>query len=119
MGRSPSARRLGVLPHHAKRVRIMSQPAYPGDLPAAQVAARLAEAAKDAHHTFWPDSISLLQAGTIEWARLLGHRQVTDSYLLALAVGNKGRLVTFDARVDIAAVPGARSLNLVVLQQAV
>ena len=96
-------------------IRIMSQPAYPGALPAAQVAARLAEATQHAQHAFWPDSISLLQEGVISWDRLLGHRQVTDGYLLALAVGNGGRLATFDQRIDVLSAPGATSRNLVVL----
>jgi len=96
-------------------IRIMSQPAYPGAIPAAQVAARLAEAAQHGQHAFWPDSLSLLQPGAIDWSRMLGHRQVTDSYLLALAVSNKGRLVTFDARVAINAVPGAQRRHLLVL----
>lgn len=57
---------------------IMSQPAYPGALPVAEVAARLAEATQHEAHHFWPDDISLLAPGVIDWQRVLGHRQVTD-----------------------------------------
>lgn len=96
-------------------IRIMSQPAYPGSLPAAQVADRLAAAAADASHVFWPDDINLLQAGLIDWQRVLGHRQITDNHLLALAVRHAGRLVTFDARVSLAAVRGAKARHLLVL----
>lgn len=96
-------------------IRVMSQPAYPGAFPAAEVAARLSEAASDPSHVFWPDDISLLQAGVLDWQRVLGHRQVTDNYLLALAVRHHGRFVTFDARINAAAVPGARGEHLVVL----
>jgi predicted nucleic acid-binding protein len=28
----------------------------------------------------------------------MGHKQITDAYLLALAVHHRGRLVTFDSR---------------------
>jgi len=42
------------------------------------------------------------------WGEVLGHRQVTDAYLLALAVEHGGRFVTFDARVALQTVFGAR-----------
>jgi uncharacterized protein len=96
-------------------IRIMSQPAYPGALAAAQVAQRLSEAAAHEAHVFWADSLSLLQPKVVDWRRVLGHRQVTDNYLLALAVHNGGRFVTFDARVDLSAVHGASAEHLVVL----
>ena len=96
-------------------IRIMSQPAYPGALAAAAVAARLAEAAAHGSHHFWPDDISLLAPGAIAWSRVLGHRQVTDNYLLALAVRHLGRFVTFDSRVQLDAVAGAEPQHLVVL----
>lgn len=54
-------------------------------------------------------------AGTIAWARVLGHRQVTDNSLLALAVRHQGRFVTFDSRVQLDAVAGAQPQHLVVL----
>lgn len=96
-------------------IRIMSQPAYPGALAAADVAGRLAEAIQHDSHRFWPDDVSLLAPATIDWQRVLGHRQVTDNHLLALAVRHKGRFVTFDARVQRAAVAGAKPAHLVVL----
>ena len=39
-------------------IRIMSQPAYPAPLPAAAVAARLAEAVTGPDHQFWPDDLN-------------------------------------------------------------
>ena len=80
-------------------VRIMSQPAYHGALPAAQVAARLTEAASSPEHEFWPADVNLLGVGLYDWSRVLGHRQVTDIYLLSLAVRHGGRLVTLDRRI--------------------
>lgn len=96
-------------------VRIMSQPNYPAALPASQVAERLAEASAGAEHAFWPADVDLLGNGVLEWRRMLGHRQVTDAYLLALAVRHGGRLVTLDRRIDPAVVRGARPDQLVVL----
>ena len=80
-----------------------------------RLAGRLAEATQHSSHGFWPDDVSLLTPGVIDWHRVLGHRQVTDDYLLALAVRHGGRFVTFDARVQLAAVAGAKPADLVVL----
>jgi predicted nucleic acid-binding protein len=76
---------------------------------------RLAEAARGPAHAFWPDDLSLLDDGVLDWTRVLGHRKVTDNYLLALAVRHGGRFVTFDARIDTEAVQGAAASHLVVL----
>ena len=46
---------------------------------------------------------------------ILGPNQITDVYLLGLAVKNGGRLVTFDRGVPIKAVRGAEARHLVVL----
>lgn len=46
---------------------------------------------------------------------LLEHRQVTDVYLLALAVKHGGRFVTFDRRIVLDTVKGARAENLAIL----
>jgi toxin-antitoxin system PIN domain toxin len=72
-------------------VRMMAQPAYPNTQPAQQVAARLAEACDHPSHAFWPQEISLLQEGLIRWESILGPRQITDAYLLALAVAFPSR----------------------------
>lgn len=96
-------------------VRIMSHPGYPGALPAAQVAERLTEATTDPEHAFWPADISLMTPDILEWSHVLGSRQITDVYLLALAVQNAGRFVTFDKRINPIAVIGAEPENLLVL----
>ncbi|MCR4304889.1 MAG: VapC toxin family PIN domain ribonuclease [Gallionella sp.] len=96
-------------------IRIMSQPNYPSALPVGQVAERLAEASASADHLFWPADVSLLENGVVEWQRMLGHRQVTDAYLLSLAMRHGGRLVTLDRRIDFDAVRGAQPDQLIVL----
>jgi predicted nucleic acid-binding protein len=93
----------------------MSQPAYPGSLPASSVAARLGAAMSTRWHAFWPDSISLVDGATVDWDGVLGSRQVTDVYLLALAVRNEGRLVTFDRGVPLRVVAGASARHLAVI----
>ena|ERR1019366_5392657 len=73
---------------------------------------RLGEALAHRRHQFWPDSLSLLDAGRLRWDRVLTSRQITDAYLLALAVARKGHLVTFDRGISVDAVPGAAKNNL-------
>ena len=96
-------------------LRIMAQPAYPQALPLAAVAQRLGQAAATPAHLFIADDYSLLDADSLHWPQLLGHRQVTDAYLLGLAVRHGCRFVSFDARVNLAAVPGAKAEHLWVL----
>ncbi|MYF89438.1 MAG: PIN domain-containing protein [Boseongicola sp. SB0676_bin_33] len=95
-------------------LRVMAQPGYPHRIPPSLVAERLREATSTSHHRFWPDSVSLLDANTVDWSRIIGPRQITDIYLLALAVAHGGRFVTFDARIAPEMVPGGKeSLCLV------
>lgn len=96
-------------------VRIISQPRYPSPVPVAQAMARLARAAGTSSHEFWPCSVSLLNDRVIERERVLGPRQVTDVYLLALAVAHGGRFATFDQSVPLTAVRGARPEHLSIL----
>ena len=96
-------------------IRILSLTNYPNPQPPAAVAQRLAQALAGAHHEFWPDSLSLLEPRRLAWEHVLGSRQVTDAYLLALAVQHGGRLVTFDRGISGAAVPGATKRHLVTL----
>lgn len=96
-------------------VRIMSQPRYPSPVTPAVVADLLEQACATPHHEFWPCDISLLDRGVVDRQRLHSPRQVTDAYLLALAVHRAGRFVTFDHSVATSAVPGATTGALTVL----
>lgn len=44
-------------------------------------------------HEFWADTLDYTQ---IAWTGVLGHRQVTNAYLAAIARDRGGRLATFD-----------------------
>jgi hypothetical protein len=96
-------------------LRILSLPGYPNPQPTAQVAQRLATAMADRSHLFWPDDVSLLDKGRLRWDRVLGPRQLTDLYLLTLAVRHDGTFVTLDQAIDPAAVPGATPEHLTVI----
>jgi toxin-antitoxin system PIN domain toxin len=96
-------------------VRIMSHPSYPNALPVQAVMKRLADACEEDVHEFWSDEVSLLNPNVVDSTRIHGPRQLTDIYLLALAVEQEGRLVTFDTGVPLAVVRKATADNLVVL----
>ena len=96
-------------------VRIMSNPSYPNALPVQAVMKRLADACEEDVHEFWSDEVSLLNPNVVDSTRIHGPRQLTDIYLLALAVEQEGRLVTFDAGVPLAVVRKATADSLVVL----
>ncbi len=96
-------------------VRIISQPRYPSPVPPAAAIEVLAAARASRYHTFWPCDVSLLDEQVVDRSRLHGSRQVTDAYLLALAVAHDGRFVTFDRSLFLASVHGATQEHLTVL----
>ncbi|MEX1023335.1 MAG: TA system VapC family ribonuclease toxin [Dehalococcoidia bacterium] len=53
----------------------------------------LSEIASDPRHEFWPDALSYTDVPLNE---VMGHRQVTDAYLTALARSHRTRIATFD-----------------------
>jgi hypothetical protein len=59
--------------------------------------------------------LSLRDDTRVDFSRVQGHQQVTDLYLLALAVHHGGRLVTFDRSIALSSVRGARPDHLMVL----
>jgi len=65
-------------------------------------------------HEFWPDDVTLFHTQLVDTARLLDSAQVTDTYLLALAIAHGGKLATFDRHlVTDAVVNGATALHLI------
>ena len=76
---------------------------------------RLIDAGSSSLYEFWPDDLSLLDAGVVDSSRIHGPRQLSDVYLLALAVRRKGHFVTFDTSVPLDAVKGARKSHIVIL----
>lgn len=97
-------------------VRVVSHPRYPGQGTSLRDAvARLAEIRQSPDHVFWQDSVSVCEADRFQPTYIQGHRQLTDVYLLGLAVANRGRLVTFDRSVPLRAVAGAQPQHLEIL----
>ena len=95
-------------------IRILSNPAYPNAIPAAQVAERLAEAAQHPAHAF--GRMPSACCNRIAWRGPAAERPPSDGCLPAGAGGRPGRAVGYlDRGVPWAAVRGARFQHLVVL----
>lgn len=96
-------------------IRVLSHPSYIGRRTTVGDAIdRLARLTATEDHVFWPDAVSICK-GIVDAKHVAGHRQITDSYLLALAVHNGGRLATFDRSIPLAAVAGADDEHLAVI----
>ena len=93
----------------------MSNPGYPNPLPVKAVIEHLAEACDQNIHEFWADEVSLLNSDLVDSTRIHGPRQLTDIYLLALAVQRGGRLVTFDTGIPLSAVKKATTQKVLIL----
>lgn len=96
-------------------LRIMSQAAYGNPQPLSLLVRMLQHSTATPHHVLWSDDISLLEVAHFQHRHLHSSRQLTDVYLLALAVHHGGRLVGFDQRIPLNAVRGATTEHLVVL----
>ena len=86
-------------------VRVLSHPSYPNRPGDAVVTLDILRqfCAADGHR-FWGADVSIrdvLRPGAV-----ITHAQVTDAFLLGLAVRHGGKLATFDQRIPAAAVPG-------------
>lgn len=95
----------------------MSQPSYPSGIKQINdVTEKLRQATCHVSHHFLSDNISLTDINVVNWRYIQGHRQITDVYLLALAVQHQARFVSFDQRIDIHSVQGATPEHLVILK---
>ena len=94
-------------------IRIASHRSYPnspGDVPVVIAILRQFLALKG--HLFWSANISFLDLVLTD--ALVPHSQITDIYLLGLAIGNGGKLATFDQRINCRLVQGGKeSIELI------
>ncbi len=91
----------------------MSHASYPNPLRVGEIVDRLAEATATSLHAFWADDVSLLDPDVADRTRIHGPRQVTDVYLLALAVRHSGVFASFDRSIPVSAVRGATREHVV------
>lgn len=98
-------------------IRVLGSPSYSrvATLPIQQVRDRLRLACETLDHVFWPDDVSLRDETLFNFDRVQGHNQLTDMYLLGLAVRHRGRFVTFGQAIGLQCVRGASANHLVLL----
>lgn len=90
-------------------VRIVGHPKYPNSPgPPSIVLRSLAAIRGLPGHKFWNDDISIADEAFFASELLSSHSRVTDSYLLALAHANGGRLATMDQKLATEVVSGGR-----------
>ena len=96
-------------------LRIIGNPGYPGSPGSPAMALPLLQRFRAvAGHIFWSDDLSLLTSSVVDATQIRTSAQLTDTYLLALAVTKGGRLATFDRRLSTAAVAGgAAALEII------
>jgi len=96
-------------------VRIYGNPNYPEGPGHPAGAVQILSAIRGLpQHVFIPDSISIADTTFIPTTAGMGHQQLTDLYLLALAVAHSATFVTFDRRIDPSSVIGGRD-SLVII----
>jgi len=89
-------------------VRIIGNPAYPNSAGSANAALTTLRGLVRAlpGHRFLSDEISIRDTFAIPDFRGITPRQLTDYYLLALAVHRRAKFLTFDRGIDPGRIPG-------------
>ena len=96
-------------------IRILSNPSFSSDAVTPQQALKILVAnLKHPSHQFWPDDVSFAEAVEPMQKQMVGHQQVSDAYLLGLALHRKAKLATMDRGV-LALVPKEKQASVVVL----
>ena len=81
-------------------VRISSNPKFiDGAVSPQEAISLLTKATASKHHEFWVDDIEVGEGNALPLTHLIGHRQVTDLYLIGLAMEHKAKLATLDSGV--------------------
>ena len=97
-------------------VRVLCNPGYGAAVTRpAELVERLRKFCAGPSHVFWPAAVSLTDTGFFNPALIRGHRQLTDVYLLGVAVHSGGRLATFDRTIPLGAVRSATRSRLAVI----
>jgi hypothetical protein len=96
-------------------VRIVSSASFTKNAPKIGDALRLLHLnLAQPNHEFWPDDVTVPQSLDRLGISLQGHRQITDAYLLGLAIHHKGRLATFDRSIAALLPEGKRKTDWIV-----
>jgi len=96
-------------------VRLLTNPAVARTAVSPMEAiAVLEENTQTPHHEFWSNDISFMKAVAPLISGLQRYRQITDAYLLGLAIHRKGKLATFDTSIASLLPVGKRKSDWIV-----
>jgi uncharacterized protein len=96
-------------------LRIVGHPRYPNGSSTPRAAFAFLESVCNAPgHAFWTDSVSLLNNSLFPLAVFPSSDQLTDVYLLGLAVSHGGKLATLDRRINAKAVADGQKALVVI-----
>lgn len=97
-------------------VRIVSNPAFSRDaVTPREASGLLAVNTAAADHAFWVDDLPFAAASAFAGPRLAGHQQVTDAYLVGLAVRRGGVLATLDEGIAALTLPRSAERKSIVV----
>jgi toxin-antitoxin system PIN domain toxin len=96
-------------------VRLVSNPSFSRNAASPiEAVSLLEENTQTPYHEFWADNIPYAEAVAPFGLTLSGHQQITDAYLLGLAMHRKGRLATFDRSIAALLPEGKRKADWIV-----
>ena len=96
-------------------IRIVGHPKYPNTPGSPAAVVEIVRTFRNMPgHVFWPEDISLTDQRLFDAQAILTPHEVTDNYLLGLAVAKDGTLATLDRRLSpIAVINGKAALHLI------
>jgi hypothetical protein len=101
-------------------VRVASNPAITRDAPSPADTVKILQAnLQHPGHVFWPDDLDVPASLSLVGTRLQGYRQITDAYLLGLAIHRKVKFATLDRSVTSLMADGNKSGRVVELSRAI
>jgi predicted nucleic acid-binding protein len=96
-------------------LRVISNPSYLNVVTVAEAASLLHAAITNTNHRRLDQSVSLLDSDRFLPSKLVSHRQITDLYLLGMAILHDVKLITFDMNIPTHAAIGFEPRHLLVL----
>jgi len=90
-------------------------PGYHMPVTVSEVANRVHASITKLGLAFWEERINILESGIFDLQKVAGPRQITDVYLLGLAVANDGVFATFDQAIPWRAVRNATAHSVLVI----
>jgi toxin-antitoxin system PIN domain toxin len=96
-------------------VRIVSNPSYLNNMTVAESTILLKSAVDGTNHTYLDQTVSLLDANKFETTKLLSHKQITDLFLIGMAIQHNVKLLTFDRNISTHAAVGFNDRHLIVI----